>query len=303
LILVTGAGGFIGRQVCALLNRQSVDVLGVDRNYSASLNCQTITADLTGPNTISRLFQEHKFEAVIHLASLLKTASLQYPQEAARINIGVSLDLLVQAAQNGVPRFIYGSSISVYGTKRFSEFGMVSESMPASPEDEYGASKRFVEISGEAYRRRAGLRFIALRISTVVGAGARSTTSAWRSEIFEKLTSRRPVTITLPYLADEILPFVHVDEVAQAIWLLLQADRVTRTIYNIPSENWACAELARWVSGINQKVSIRFGQSLVTGTPQAIDGGRFIEEFGARPVLLRERLAAAGKSKELPWRN
>lgn len=257
--------------------------------------CQTITADLADPHAIPRLFQGYHFEAVIHLASLLKTASLQHPQEAARINIGVSLDLLEQVAQNGVPRFVYGSSISVYGTKRFSEFGMVSESIPASPEDEYGASKHFVEIAGESYRRRAGLQFIALRISTVVGAGARSTTSAWRSEIFEKLTFRRPTTITLPYLADEILPFVHVDEVAQAIWRLLQADRVTHTIYNIPSENWACAELARWVSTINEKIGFRFGQSFVTGTPQAIDGVRFIEEFGASPVPLRERLAVAGQ--------
>jgi nucleoside-diphosphate-sugar epimerase len=293
LILVTGAGGFIGRRVCAILNRQGAEVLGVDRNFSTPLPCQTLAADLADPYIIPRLFQEYQFEAVIHLASLLKTASLQRPQEAVRINIGVSLDLLEQAAQNGVTRFIYGSSISVYGTKRSSEFGPVSESIPASPEDVYGASKRFVEIAGESYRRQAGLQFITLRISTVVGAGARSTTSAWRSEIFEKLTARQKVAIDMPFRGAEVIPVVHVEDVAEMIWQLLQASGNEHAVYDSPSENWVCAELARCVSTLNEKIGFRFGQSIVTGIPQAIDGGRFIEEFGAGFVPLRERLAAA----------
>jgi nucleoside-diphosphate-sugar epimerase len=295
MILVTGAGGFIGRQVCALLARQNVDVLGVDRYFSEPLPCQTLTADLAGPHVIAHLFQEYPFEAVVHLASLLKTASLQEPSEAVRINVGVSLRLLELAVRNGVSRFIYGSSISVYGTKRFSEFGTVSERTPASPEDVYGASKRFVEITGESYRRQAGLQFVALRISTVVGAGAHSKTSRWRSEIFEKLASRHPVTIDLPYLADEILPFVHVDGVAEVLREMLQASQVAHVIYNVPSENWICEELARSVSLASGKVEFRFGQSRVTGTPQAVDGSRFIEEFGARPVPLRKRLEEAAE--------
>jgi nucleoside-diphosphate-sugar epimerase len=292
MILVTGAGGFIGRQVCALLSHHGAEVLAVDRNFSDALPYQTITADLAEPPTLASLFQEHSFVAVVHLASLLKTASLQHPQEAMRINVGVSMSLLEHAAQFGITRFVYGSSISVYGTKRFSEFGPVSESVPASPEDVYGASKRFVEIAGESYRRQAGPQFIALRISTVVGAGARSTTSAWRSEIFEKLASRQPATIDLPFHRAEIVPIVHVEDVAEMIWQLLQADQTAHAIYNIPSENWVCEELARCVSVIDDRIGFRFGQSQVTGTPQAIDGNRFIEEFGVRIIPLKERLAA-----------
>jgi nucleoside-diphosphate-sugar epimerase len=293
MILVTGAGGFIGRRVCALLSRQGADVLGVDRYFSAPLPCQTLTADLSGPHVIAQLFQQYPCEAIVHLASLLKTASLLNPREAVRINIGVSLELLEQAAQIGVVRFIYGSSISVYGTKRLSEFGTVSESTPASPEDLYGASKRFVEIAGESYRRQAGLQFIALRISTVLGVGAHSKTSRWRSEIFEKLSSRQPVTIDLPYLPGEILSFVHVEGVAEVILHLIRASQVAHAIYNVPSENWVCEELARCVSAANGKIDFRFGQSQVTGTPQAIDGSRFIEEFDARLVPLQKRLAEA----------
>jgi nucleoside-diphosphate-sugar epimerase len=303
MILVTGAGGFIGRQVCALLTRQHADVLAIDRNFSVPLPCQTFTADLTSPDSIPRLFQEYRFEAVIHLASLLKTASLLDPREAVRVNIGASLDLLKQAARNGVPRFIYGSSISAYGTKRFSEFGAVSESAPVAPEDVYGASKRFVEITGESYRRHAGLQFVALRISTVLGAGAHSKTSNWRSQIFEKLSSRQPAMIDLPYLAGEILPLVHVEEVAEVILHLFQASQVAHVIYNDPSENWVCEELARCVSAISDKITFRFGQSQVTGTPQAIDGNRFIEEFDARLVPLQKRLEEAADQRSSHGKN
>jgi nucleoside-diphosphate-sugar epimerase len=297
LILVTGAGGFIGRQVCALLIRQDTEVLAVDRSFASALPCQTLSADLTDPHVIAHLFQGYSFEAVIHLAALLKTASLQHPQEAMRVNIGVSLSLLEQTAQVGVPRFIYGSSISVYGTKRFTEFGAVSEQVPASAEDVYGASKRFVEIAGETYRRQAGLQFVALRIPTVLGAGSYSKTSRWRSEIFEKMSSRQPAMIDLPYLAGEILPFIHVEEVAEVIQHLIQASRVVHAIYNVPSENWVCEELARCVNTINEKISFRFGQFPVTGTPQAIDGSRFIEEFDARLVPLQKRLEEAADQR------
>jgi nucleoside-diphosphate-sugar epimerase len=292
MILVTGAGGFIGRRVCALLSRHGAEVLAADRNFADAMPCQTITADLTETPILAGLFQEHSFEAVVHLASLLKTASQQRPQQAMRTNVGVSLSLLDLAARYGVSRFVYASSISVYGTKRLAEWGSVSESMPASPEDIYGVSKRFVEIAGESYRQQGGLDFISLRISTVLGAGARSPTSRWRSEIFEKLSTRQAVMIDLPYLADEILPFVHVEEVAEGVWHLLQAGQVAHAIYNAPSENWVCEELARCVSEVNEKIGFRFGQSHVTGTPQAIDASRFSEEFGANPIPLPQRLGA-----------
>jgi nucleoside-diphosphate-sugar epimerase len=296
MILVTGAGGFICRRVSALLSRQNVDVLAVDRYFSEPLPCQTLTADLTDPHFVANLFRQYHFEAVVHLASLLKTASLQDPSDAMHINIGVSLRLLELAVQNGAWRFIYGSSISVYGTKRFSEFGTISERTPASPEDMYGDSKRFVEIVGESYRQQAGLQFVALRISTVVGAGAHSKTSRWRSEIFEKLVSRHPATIDLPFLADEILPLVHVDGVADVLWKLLQANQVAHVIYNVPSENWVCEELAKCISSINEAIGFRFGQSQVTGTPQAIDGSRLNQEFGVQLVSLQKRLEeAAGR--------
>ena len=62
----------------------------------------------------------------------------------------------------------------------------------AAPEDLYGAAKLYVEQLGKALADSGVLQFVSLRIGRIVGPGARSATSAWRSAIFELLQTRRP---------------------------------------------------------------------------------------------------------------
>ena len=104
---------------------------------------------------------------------------------ATQVNVEGSLNLLEMARQFEVRRFLFGSSLSVYGTCPAHQ--VVTEMDRAAPEDLYGAAKLYVEQLGEAYRQAHGLEFVSLRIGRVVGPGARSATSVWRSEIFECL--------------------------------------------------------------------------------------------------------------------
>jgi nucleoside-diphosphate-sugar epimerase len=94
MILVTGAGGFIGRHVCQLLSAHGQDILRVDRSFRPPLSFPFVQGDLTNNEFLSELFQEYTFDAIIHLAALLNTASRQQPGEAMRVNIGCSLNLL-----------------------------------------------------------------------------------------------------------------------------------------------------------------------------------------------------------------
>jgi nucleoside-diphosphate-sugar epimerase len=247
---------------------------------------------LTDRGFLAALFAEHSFDAVVHLASLLNTASGQQPQEALRVNIGVSLDLLQLAVESGVRRFVYGSSISAYGPKRLPDHAAVSETTPAAPNSVYGISKRYVEVVGEAYRQQTGLRFVALRIASVVGAGARSATSMWRSELFEKLTARTPTTIHIPYRPSETVPLVHVEDVARVIGQLVEADKVDHSIYNTPAESWRIGELAEYIGRLNEHIRFTFGESLVHDIPQVIDDRRFTGEFGCKAVPIKQRLSA-----------
>ncbi len=154
MILVTGAGGFIGSQVCRLLATQGQAVVAVDQAFVTTLPCLQVQGDLGASDFLTELFHTYSVDVIIHLAAVLNTASRQRPDEALRVNIGASLTLLQLAMQPGVRGFVFGGSISAYGAKPFADFGEVSETEPASPDNVYGVSKRSVEIVGEQYRQQ-----------------------------------------------------------------------------------------------------------------------------------------------------
>jgi UDP-glucose 4-epimerase len=252
-----------------------------------------IECDIRDKQEIEWVFSQHDFGVVIHLASLLSTASERDPQEATRVNVAGSLNLLDAVRRFDVPRFIYGSSISVYGSCPYPSEGGVSEHERPTPETVYGATKRAVEAIGGDHADRYGLEFIALRISTVLGSGAVHTASPWRSEIFENVAAEERVELTIPYGPSEALPLIHVSDVADMLALLVTAQRTSSSVYNTPSETWVLDELAAYINSLNENVRFSFGQSCVEGIPRTIDGRRFEKEFRYRPVLLGERLRQA----------
>jgi nucleoside-diphosphate-sugar epimerase len=293
MILVTGGGGFIGSQVCQLLSSHDQSVIAMDRTFRDNLTCSSVKGDLDNPNFLNELFKTYSFTAIIHLAGVLNTASRQHPEDSMRVNIGGSLKLLRLAAQYKVPKFIFGSSITVYGPKPFSKYGEVTEIEPASPDNIYGVSKRFVEIFGEQYRQQGLLQFTAVRISMVVGPETMNTSSAWRSKIFSELQAKEPTQLQIPFAPHEILPLIHVTEVAEIMERILLANQVKQIFYNTPSENWNCNDLAEILQELNPNLDISFGPASPRGDPEAISGNRFQEEFNFNPVSLQERLRQA----------
>jgi UDP-glucose 4-epimerase len=295
VILVTGGDGFIGRAVCAALRAQGKPVAALDRTFAsapvAGPAYLAVTCDIRDKDHVEQAFRQHAITTVVHLASLLNTASRKNPRQATQVNVGGSLNVLEAARASGVSRVIYGSSISVYGSQPGRRG--VSETTPAAPEDLYGATKRYVEILGETYRQRFGVQFVALRIASVVGPGAVNTSSPWRSEMFDKLALPEEAEVSFPYRGDEALPLVHVQDVAEMIAGLVAAERVSFPVYNSPSETWTLEELAGYIKSLSGHVRVRLGQSSVSGIPSVVDGQRFTTEFGFSPIPLRERLRCA----------
>ena len=126
MILVTGASGFIGKHVCLALAANNHKIVAVDRDMAGDLTCECVQGDLTQSDFLLQLFQAYSFDRIVHLASLLNTMSREWPLEAMRVNVGSSLGLLKLAVEHPGTRFIYGSSISVYGSKCYQRYGEVS---------------------------------------------------------------------------------------------------------------------------------------------------------------------------------
>ncbi len=281
LILVTGAQGFIGRAVRKLLQGEGYSVLAVDQAPAVageSFGCgREVLLDIADADRVRGIFQSQAIAGVIHLAAILPTVAQREPLRATRVNVLGSADLLELAREFGVRRFVFGSSLSVYGTHPANE--IVSEQSRAAPEDVYGASKLCVEQLGAAYREQFGLEFVSLRIGRVLGSGARSATSAWRSQIFEFLRTIEPVEISVPYVGSERLLLVHVDDVAAALAKLMQAKDLSHGVYNAPCESVSVEDLKREVEGLNRNIRVKTGEVPARCNPRLVDWSRFRQQF------------------------
>lgn len=296
-VLVTGGRGFIGRAAAKLLRRSGFRVVSLDRNGVEPADgelCGQVQCDLADASQLERVFEKEAIRGIIHLAAILPTSALRNPLLATQVNIHGSVNLLEMARQFGVERVVFGSSLSIYGT--YAAEHTVSELDRASPEDLYGAAKLYVEQLGQGYRDCHGLDFVSLRIGRVVGPGAQSVSSPWRSEIFELLKANHPAEIRLPYGPTERILVLHVDEVAAMLLALLRASRPGHSLYNAPCQSVVVGDLKRFVESLNSNVTVSLGDARAAGNPQALDCSRFQGEFNVETVPIFERLAQdAGK--------
>lgn len=287
-VLVTGGRGFIGRAAVKALRGAEYRVISVDVTPCASDG--EFQCDIAEMEQVRSVFRRERVAVIVHLAAVLPTAAQREPLRATRVNMQGSLNLLEMAREFSVRRFVLGSSLSVYGTCSADQ--VVAESHRAAPEDLYGAAKAYVEQLGSAYRLAHGLEFVSLRIGRVVGPGARSTTSAWRSEIFECMDGRS-AEIVIPYAESERILLVHVEDVARMLVCLVRAPELANTIYNAACESVIVGELKREVERLNPGVRVTLDGQAVKGNPRRVDWSRFAGEFGFLVAPILEQLGQA----------
>jgi len=293
-VLVTGASGFVGAAVTRLLEHSGRKVIALDVHPETSPSAQRATkvvCDISSKAELERVFEAGHIDRIIHLAAILPTAAQKDPLRAKEVNVMGSLNLLQMAARFRVRRVVFGSSLSVYGT--CAPDRVVSEMDGAAPEDLYGAAKLYVEQLGNAYASAHGLGFVSLRIGRVVGPGAKSATSAWRSEIFELLRSNHPVNITLPYVGCERVLLAHLEDVAKMLATLIEAPRPAHSLYNAPCESVVVSDLQQQVESLNPNLTLTPGDAYAVGNPRLLDSSRFQAEFGFTCVPLALRLKTA----------
>ncbi|MCK5050767.1 MAG: GDP-mannose 4,6-dehydratase [Candidatus Cloacimonetes bacterium] len=181
-ILVTGAAGFIGSHLCEALIKEH-DVIGIDnfcdfydikikRNNIKGLgqydNFQIIKADIRSKSELEDLFSHHKFDLVIHLAAMAGVRpSIADPVLYTEVNINGTVNLLEQCKKQGVKKFIFASSSSVYGNNKkvpFTESDPVD--LPISP---YASTKKAGELICHTYHHLEQISMLILRFFTVYG--------------------------------------------------------------------------------------------------------------------------------------
>ena len=171
--LVTGVAGFIGAAVAAALMKAGHEVVGLD-NLSTGFreNVPQGVLFFEGNCQDSRMYSEvlpsKKYDAIFHIAGQSSgEVSFDDPVYDLRTNTESTLLLLRFAQSVNCRRFIYASSMSVYGPKPDEP---VSEDSPTFPASFYGVGK----LASEHYLRlyeEFGIRSTSLRLFNVYGPG------------------------------------------------------------------------------------------------------------------------------------
>ena len=198
-IVVTGAGGFVGRRLLARLAGH--DVVAIDRVPGSVPELDHVTAltgDLCDAAVLDAAFSGG-CDAVIHLATVPGGAAEQQPALAKKVNVDGTMALGGAAASAGrCPRFVFASSVAVFGDPLPES---VNDATPLTPRMYYGAHKAMMEQWLAMLTRRGALQALSLRLSGVV---ARPPTpsgmkSAFLSDVFHALRVGRdfimPVSI------------------------------------------------------------------------------------------------------------
>lgn len=171
-ILVTGATGFVGSALCALLARCGVPYAAAVRQGDGGEALRTV-GDLSADTDWSAALEG--CDVVIHLAARVHVMdeTSNDPLQAFRaVNVEATMNLARQALASGVRRMVYVSSVKVNG-EQTGRAAFTAFDKPA-PQDPYGVSKLEAETGLLALARASGLEVVIVRPPLVYGPGVKA---------------------------------------------------------------------------------------------------------------------------------
>jgi UDP-glucose 4-epimerase len=228
-VLLTGAAGLIGMAVRPLLEGRGHRVIPTDAtSFGYDLpRLRIVTLDDTAG--FERLAAEHEIDAVVHCGAVSGPMMAKgEPLKLVAVNIDATASLLDLARRRRMRRFVFCSSISVYGDVGDAT---ITESTPLRPTSVYGATKVACEQLIQGFAAEYGLDGVSLRIGRVYGPYRRA--NCHLKTMVERAETGGAVTISCD--RDFIYNYVYVDDVADAIAAALEADALPQRAYNVGS--------------------------------------------------------------------
>lgn len=241
--LVTGGAGFIGSHlVDRLLAEGPARVVVVDNfdefydpqvkraNIAGALNNRAyllVKADIRDYAALKQVFAEHRFDAVIHLAAKAGVRpSVSEPRVYTEVNIDGTMNLLELAERNGVGKFVFGSSSSVYGPAATPPF---KEDAPLAPISPYAATKASGELLAHTYSHLYGMRIVCLRFFTVYGARQRPDLAIHK--FARMIDGGSPIPVYGDGSAER--DFTYIDDILQGVMAAVEYDATPFEVINL----------------------------------------------------------------------
>ena len=232
-VIVTGGAGFIGSRLTERLVSDSYDVIAVDNLSTGSeenipQGTPLYTVDISQMSEIETL-PDVEYKAIFHVAAQ-SSGEISFEQPVVDLNSNAlgTLNMLRFAMSRGVPRFVYASSMGVYGDVADAP---ISETHPCVPASYYGITK----LAGEQYVRLFSQHIdtTAFRLSNVYGPkqNLKNMKQGMASIYMAYLLSGEPLIVKGP--AERFRDFVYIDDVVDAWLSCLDDHRTYGKVYNL----------------------------------------------------------------------
>ncbi len=320
-VLITGGAGFIGSHVVRLFVRKYPEyrIVNLDKlTYAGNLanlrdvqdapNYQFVKGDITDAAFITALFEEHRFDHVVHLAAESHVdRSIANPIEFVMTNV-VGTCVLLNAARHiwkndmAGKRFYHISTDEVYGS--LGETGFFTEATPYDPHSPYSASKASSDHFVRAYHDTYGLPVVISNCSN--NYGSYQFPEKLIPLAINNIKNSKPIPVYGK--GENVRDWLWVEDHARAIDVILHAG-VDGETYNIGGFNeWKNIDLIHVLCSImDKKLGRAAGTSAqlityVTDRPghdlrYAIDATKLNAELGWKPSLQFEE----GLEKTVEW--
>ena len=227
-ILITGGAGYIGCQTAKRLSELGRELIVLD-NLSTGRRDKArwgsfVKGEIGDKLLVRKVLREHRVSAVVHLAASVHVGeSIERPDLYFENNTFATKVILDAMREEGVQRFLFASTCSVYGN---AVSGTVGEKEAVAPVSPYGESKLAVERMLPWYAQAWGLGWIALRYFNVAGAdddlgedialSKRIVPRALHAALALNQTLRVYGTTFGTRDGSAIRDYVHVDDIARA---------------------------------------------------------------------------------------
>jgi threonine 3-dehydrogenase len=315
-VLVTGACGEIGQALVQNLSEQGLRIVTADLaplpESIRSLSAEHIQGDLVNR---SKIFYDYEFDIIFHLAASLSSKAEVATEEAHRINVEGTMQLLMLTAYKSEKlqkpvKFLFPSSIAVYGfpDRSAKHAAMkVKEDEWNTPHTMYGCNKLYCEKLGEYYSHFYGQRhmdpnpptmldFRAIRFPGLVSAYTIPSggTSDYGPEMLHSAAANKPYACFVD--SDTRIPFMAMPDAIKSLLMLMNAPRkcLSNHVYNITAFSLSAGEFRQRALAEFPGAQITFEpktrrQGIVDSWPEDIDDALARKDWGWNPEFDEDR--------------